>query len=298
MTSKMTYNLKTIAGVAAIASLLLTAVPLPSYAALSSQTRVNIEAGDATNSAPPSLDYMFNLEVDESDNPIGSGDSLALDIRLDALKEAALSYGARGGLATRTFEIRQDLDDKARYLDKVFDFRQLLINAPDGFMIEPPVISEAENNILVGNGGLEAAVTDRMYNINTNVKIVTAPKTWRQYLEREWGVVEPPPNILRPITHKEREIWKQELEKGWIEGYAQAEEVFESDLNMLLSHFRGMVRYKVLLAQGMVSPTITTQTNRGITGGGTQMRIGDRAVQIIDSPKLIPESAEWSPENR
>lgn len=260
---------------------------------------MEIEMGDPTFKPPPSIYELNELEVDEGENPLKKIDkTIAIDVRIDALKEAALSYGARGGLASRTYEIRQELEEKSRYLDKVFNFRQLLISAPDGFLIEPPVISEAENNILVDAGGLEAAVTDRMYNINANVKIVTAPKTWRQYLEREWGEVEPPPDILRPVNRTERKIWIENIKKGWVEGYAQAEEIFESDLALLTAHFRGMVRYRILLAQGMVSPTLTAQTNRGITGGGNQMRIGDRAVQIIDTPKLIPESSEWSPESR
>ncbi len=295
----MRHMLKNILYGALLSSVLVTGSYYnDAHAQFSKKSRMDIEAGDPTFSPPPSLRELNNLEIEEDASLSEIDEDIGFDIRREAIKEAALSYGARGGLATRTYEIRQDLDSKARYLDKVFNFRQLLISAPDGFLIEPPVISEAENNILVDSGGLEAAVTDRMYNINANVKIVTAPKTWRQYLEREWGEVEPPPNILRPRDREERQIWVEQIKKGWVEGYQQADEIFESDLALLLAHFRGMVRYRILLAQGMISPTMTTQTNRGITGGGNQMRIGDRAVQIIDSPKLIPESAEWSPENR
>jgi defect-in-organelle-trafficking protein DotC len=268
------------------------------YAQYSDKDSYNIEKGESTVAAPPEIGVLYNIEVDEDGSPIKEGEGVSLDIRLEAMEEAALSYGARGGLAFRTYEIRQELDQRARYLDKVFNFRQLLIKAPSGFLIEPPVISEAQNNVIVDGGGLEAAVADRMLNINTNAKIVTAPKTWRQYLEREWGEVEPPPNVLRPVTDEERELWVENVSKGWVEGHAQAEDIFSSDLDMLLAHFRGMVRYRVLLAQGMVSPTLAVQTDRGITGGGNQMRIGDRAVQIVDIPQLIPESAEWSPENQ
>ena len=256
-----------------------------------------IERGEATFSAPPEITALYNIEA-ETEIELPPMPPEGTDIRKEAMREAALSYGARGGLAHRTYEIRQDLEDKSRYLDKVFNFRQLLIDAPSGFLIEPPVVSEAENNIIVDNGGLEAAVTDRMFNINANVKIVTAAKTWRQYLEREWGEVEPPPDILRPRTKEERKLWIEHINQGWVEGHSQAEDIFEADLSMLLAHFRGMVRYRILLAQGMISAPMPVQTDRGITGGGDQLRIGDRAVQIIDVPQLIPESSEWSPENR
>jgi defect in organelle trafficking protein DotC len=263
---------------------------------IASAVETEVERGDNTVMPPPAITELRTLEYDEDDAPIKEG--VGLDIRLDAMKEAALSYGARGGLAWRTYQIRMELETKARYMDKVYDFRSLLIEAPSGFLIEPPVISEAENNIIIGGGGMEAAVADRFLNMNTNVRIVTAPRTWRQYLEREWGEVEPPPNILRPVNREEREIWVEEIDKGWKEGIQQADEIFENDLNMLLAHYRGMVRYRMLLAQGMVTPTLAVQTDRGVTGGGNQMRIGDRAVQIVDKPVLVPESAEWLPANR
>ena len=296
----MRLNLKTFSAGTCLAALLL-ASPLTNTAMAQYPTDedvVLLKGANATIEAPPTIGYLNNLEVDDTDETLEEFEKVEFDIRKEAIREAALSYGARGGLAFRTYEIRQELDNKARYLDKVFNFRQLLIKAPSGFLIEPPVITEAENNMLVDNGGMEAAVTDRMYNINTNVKIVTAPKNWRQYLEREWGKVDPPPNILRPVNRVEREIWKEKVAEGWKEGYQQADEVFESDLSLLVAHFRGMVRYRTLLAQGMVSPTMAVQTDRGITGGGNEMRIGDRAVQIVDVPQLIPETTEWSPENR
>ena len=296
MISNIKNPLKVFSQGALIAGLLLAPMSNVAYAQFSSDTNITIETGEVTLTPPPVIRTLFTLEVDEADDPYKEGFEVGLDIRRDALKEAALSYGARGGMAFRTYEIRQELEDKARYLDKVFNFRQLLIKAPSGFLIEPPVVSEADNNVLIN--GLEAAVTDRMYNINSNVKFVSAPKTWRLYLDREWGEVTPPPNILRPINDEERRIWVEKIEEGWIEGYQQAEEIFESDLALLLAEYRGMVRYRVLLAQGMISEPFTALKDRGITGGGSNMRIGDRAVQIIDVPQLIPESAEWSPENR
>jgi hypothetical protein len=64
-------------------------------------------------------------KIPKENKTVESG--MPIDIRRDAMKEAALSYGARGGLAWRTFEIRDEMETRARYMDKVFDFRQLLI---------------------------------------------------------------------------------------------------------------------------------------------------------------------------
>ncbi len=244
--------------------------------------------------SPP---YVYELEALPKLNTIVDDESgLPLDIRLEAQREAALSYGARGGLAYRTWEIRQELEGNSAYLDKVFDFRQLLIPAPSGLLIEPPIISESVNAILIN--GREAAVADRVYNISRNAQIVSAARSWRNYLEREWGEVKPPPDILRPADEIEREQWIVWIDEGWDKGVDQADEIFEQDINQLTAHYQGMVRYRMLLAQGMVSPPYALQVDRGITGGGSRMRVGDRAIEITGMPELMPGTDKWSPANR
>lgn len=234
--------------------------------------------------------YKMPNDSDDSEMPF--------DIRKESLREAALSYGARGGLAARSYEINKNIADRAVYMDKVYDFRQLLIAAPSGFMIEPPIISESLKALLIEGDGQKAAVADAIYQINENVKIVSAPRYWRQYLERTWGTVEEPPEILRPKDSKERADWRINVKLGWDQGYEQADEVFAQDLNRLQSEFSGMVRYRQLLAQGMVSAPFAQQIDRGVTGENATMRVGDRAVVITGVPELITESQRWQPANR
>lgn len=245
---------------------------------------------------PPQLSDLIHIK--KENKVIDNESPLPLDIRGDAIKEAALSYGARGGLAWRTWYIRKELETRARYMDKVFDFRQLLIPAQSGLLIEPPVISEAMDATLIDNRGLDAALADRVLNINQNAKIVTAPRTWRFYLERQWGDTTPPPDILRPANQEERNIWEERVRQGWDKGIEQADEIFQADINKLVADFQGMVRYRSLLAQGMVSPPFATQTDRGVTGDGNTMRIGDRALSITELPKLQTGYSKWQPANR
>lgn len=245
---------------------------------------------------PRTLHELRHLQ--RENKVIEEGINLPFDIRAEAIREAALSYGARGGLAFRTFEIRQELEKRERYMDKVFDFRQLLVPAPSGLLIEPPIINESIDALLIEASGQEAAVSDRIYNIVNNAKIVSTARTWRTYLERSWDQVEPPPDLLRPENDEEREIWIEEVNKGWKEGIAQADEIFEANLARLNADFNGMVRYRVLLAQGMVSPPYALQVDRGITGGGDMLRVGDRAVQITGVPELITGADQWTPANR
>ena len=245
---------------------------------------------------PPSREELEN--VPKLNKVIDEQAGIPFDIRLNAIRQAALSYGARGGLAWRTFHIRQEMDARSTYLDKTFDFRQLLISAPSGLLIEPPVVTESINSLIINGKGDEAAVSDRIYDIVVNARIVAAARSWRNYLERDWGKVADPPDLLRPNNAEEREKWIDWVREGWDEGVRQADDIFRDDLNSLTADYQGMVRYRMLLAQGIVTPPYALQMDRGITGGGEVLRVGDRAVQITGMPALIPGSERWQPANR
>jgi defect-in-organelle-trafficking protein DotC len=282
-----------------LSALRLSGLTLMGVVALSftPQAHASLELAVRDDPPPPGtrpIDLKELQNIQPEDKKIKS-DGLPLDIRRDALKEAAISFGARGGLAWRTFAIQQELMQRARYMDKVYDFRQLLIAAPSGLLIEPPIINEQIKAQIIEGDGQQAAVSDRVYNIINNARIVSTARTWHNYLERDWGAVEPPPDILRPRDAEERAVWIELVTKGWEEGVLQADETFEEDLNILNADFQGMIRYRMLLAQGMVSPPYALQVDRGVTGGGNEMRIGDRAVQITGVPELITGSDQWQP---
>ena len=164
--------------------------------------------------------------------------------------------------------------------------------------MEPPIISEGDNATLIETGGQSAAVADKIFNINRNARIVSTPRTWRAYLEREWGAVAQPPEVLKPRTNAEKKEWVKYLTNGWKEGTAQADEIFQADLNKLVADYTGMIRYRKLLAQGVVSAPYALQVDHGVTGGGDEMRVGDRAVQITGPSVLRTEAYEWQPVSR
>ncbi len=252
------------------------------------------EEDDAISPPPPALTDLQNL----TEGAVGGTEAAGLKIREDALKEAALSYGARGGLAYRTYAIQRMLAEKEAELTRLYNFKRLLIPASSGLLIEPPIVSEALRAVLVAGGGQEAAVSDRILKINRAARIVTAARDWRSYLERDWGKVESPPALLLPKNVSERAEWKRLVAEGWDEGVKQAEEIFQADLDLLNADLVGMVRYRELLQQGMISAPFALHEDRGITGGGDELRIGDRGVSITGPAQLNARGGRWLPAPR
>jgi len=272
-------------------SLLLAAGIVLVLGGLSARAEDAMQPAEASPPPPVMKDLQ---EQQASSNEAAQPEGLGLQIRNDALREAALSYGARGGLAYRTFEIQRRLAEYDASLTKTFAFSRLLIAAPSGLLIEPPIVSEAQRAVIVNGGGQEAAVADRVYRINRAARIVTAPRNWRLYMERDWGKVDPPPGLLLPKDAEERKAWRDSVAEGWAAGIQQAEETFEADLDRMTNDFVGMVRYRELLAQGMISPPYALHQDRGVTGGGSEMRVGDRGITITGPSVLIPRSNKWT----
>ena len=283
---------------AGLAVLLLLAACGPTRGDAPDPMRIDLEGNlkpVVEPSPPPPGLVDLQEQRDTNDMPKGDNSVTAgLQIRRDAMREAALSFGARGGLAFRTFEIQRRLAEYDTSFTKMYDFKRLLIAAPSGLLIEPPVISEGQKAVIVNGGGQEAAVADRIYKINRAARIVTAARDWHLYLERDWGHVDPPPGMLLPSTDEERAQWRAWVSEGWTEGLKQGQEIFEADLIRLTNDIVGMARYRELLAQGMISPPYALQEDRGVTGGGSEMRIGDRGLMITGPSAFIPRSDKWT----
>jgi len=242
-----------------------------------------------SDAVPPSLETLQNAEGAEQKQKVG------FQVRVEAQKEAALSYGLRGGLAWRTFQINQRLERFSNPLSRIYDFRQLLVAAPGGVYVEPPVIEEQLEALKIADAGRSAALTDKVLTITANAKLVTTARDWRNYLIRDWGKPDSPPDILLPNTDEERKNWKNWVKEGWQKGIEQADDIFAEDTSRLTRDFTGMIRYRKLLAEAMVSAPYAGLVERGVTGGGLEMRIGDRAVTITGPAQLKNQSNTWRP---
>jgi len=251
---------------------------------------------------PPEIETLQQLSDSSPNAPSIADDPLhkemALDMRKEAQKEAALSYGARGGLAKRNFQIMERMKGFDAVLDKVFNFRALLIKTASGLLIEPPIVKESQDALVITASGDEAAVADKIFDINKKADIVSAPRDWRQYLVQTWSEVPPPPRVLWPKTKQEQADWSTWVEAGWKAGEEQAEQIFESNVNRLVADYNGMVRYRMLLAQGMISAPYAMHEDRGVTGDKNQMRVGDRAIRITGPSQFLTGAELWKPADR
>jgi len=249
-----------------------------------SSSQVLIIGGDR----PPSLESLQAARPGFNPTPDLTGP------RGEALHQAALSYGARGGLAARGFALNQILRRYESQLDAAYDFRALVVQVGSGqTLMRPPIVTEAQMAFALGDGGQVAHETGRIYEITRQAQLSSAPPNWRSYLVRDWVKPTPPPDDLRPQNKQEVEYWNKWVAEGWGKGERQAVEIFLSDLGRLEGDIIGMARYRVLLRANLVEQPRVTFANRAVDGGRDKMRINDRTIRITDQPGLNANRRQW-----
>ncbi len=221
----------------------------------------------------------------------GSGKSAVGALRAQALRDTALSVGARGGLAWRSAKINAVLLKNQSLLYRIFNFNAMLLDKN----VLPPILTEARNTLSLG-GTDTIRIADRTYQILNQARFVSAAPNWRDYLWLSFTPPETPDRTLLPRTSVERLIWKKYTEEGWRAGMQQAELIFKENMARLQRDFEGMIRYRTLLAQQMVSPPYVAETDMGITGGGSDLTVSDRVLRITAFPTLQNDSQNWKTE--
>ena len=231
--------------------------------------------------APPSLEALQATRPGDQ-----HGDGLKAG-RGDELRQAAMIYGAQGGLAGRAFAINELLRRYEPVLDTSFDFRSLVLPVGNGqTLMRPPIITQAQLAFALGDGGQVARETACIYEITREAQLTSAPPNWREYLVRSWAAPQRPADAALPRTDTEVAYWNKWVAEGWGQGEKQAVDIFLSDLSRLQRDITGMARFRVLLRSGLVEPPRVAFQNRAAEGGRDTLHVGDRVVRITDQPGL------------
>lgn len=211
-------------------------------------------------------------------------------IRNDALRETAMSLGAQSALAQRAKLINAQLTQNEANLDRIFNFNLLLLD----HNVLPPVLERGDNSLNL-DGDNAIRIVDRTYKIVSQARFVTTPPTWRDYLWLGYTQPDVPDGSLLPHTSDERKMWAKYTEIGWQQGLVQGNIIFAQNLARLKRDYSGMILYRTLLAQNMVSPPFVARTNLGITGDSNNLRINDQVLRITALPALKQNSKLWRP---
>lgn len=240
-------------------------------------------SGCATQTPQAMIGYV---NINQMPNDTGT----VSPIKRQALRETAMTLGAQGALAWQGEHIDNALQSESMYLDHIFNFNLLLINNN----VLPPVLVQSDQTLnLAGDNAIRLA--NKTYELVAPARFVTTPPTWRTYLWLNFKKPSLPDHSLLPRNRPESIIWNQYLQEGWQRGMQQADAIFAANLAKLKRDYVGMVLYRKLLEQHMVSAPFIAKANLGVTGDSHQIRIDDQIVRITSNSELQPDANKWKP---
>ena len=256
---------------------------ITSLAALTTGCASTQQSVDTTN-----LNDLQNLT---RENTL-AGSSKVSKIRLDALKETAMTIGAQGGLAYRAAQLDNMTNNDAKNLSQIFNFNGLMLD----HNVLPPVLQQSKQSLNISDPDT-IRIADRTYQILKQARFVTTPPTWRDYLILDYDKPPVPDSTLLPKSDEERDFWIKYVNTGWENGIQQANNIYADSLARLKRDYEGMVLYRKLLAQNMVSSPFVATSDLGITSNAdnSEIHINDQILRITAKPKLNSNFTHWNP---
>lgn len=257
---------------------------------------LSISILSACSHTTKNLDNVNTLDIRQLENirvtpssPSSSGTKTDMSsLRLKVLQESAMSISAQSGLAWSANEINTRLLKDAKYLDSIYNFNAMMLS--HGVM--PPVLEQGDNTLNLADPNT-IRVSDKMYKIVQQAHFATTAPTWREYIILSYYKPELPDKSLLPRNAIEQEVWRKGIRSGWQKGIEQSYTIFQQGLARLNRDYRGMMLYRKLLQQKMISPPFVSRTELGVTGNGTDMRVNDQVLRIVELPQLQTNSRHW-----
>lgn len=218
------------------------------------------------------------------------GTSAFSGLRADAIRQEALSVGAQHGLKWRYDQINALLEhpEISPSLDRIYNFRALQTH----WQVLPPVISEGREAFNKAADGQSARMAMRTWEIIQPARIISAAPHWRDYLIYTMSTPRLPNFALMPTSDSDERLWRSGLCDGWSLGARQADTIFQDNLNRLVRDYTGMLRFRILAAQGIVTMPEVVEGRLGITVNGERMHVDDRVYQIT-APVTWQKSSNW-----
>ena len=239
--------------------------------------------------APPDLESLQAFEPAAAEKTA----AFAAEKRGAAVRLAALGFGARAGLARRSWEIAALLERHGARLSAIYRFRDLMLE-DGGFTVLPPVVAETRRAYRLDGAGVRAASAERVLRIVEPARIVSAPPDWRDWLRRSWPDAAPPAAVLFPRGAEETKRWRRLLAEGWARGAALADDIFAADLDRLNRTFEGVVRWHRLYRAGMVTAPGIETARAGVSGHERLMRIGTASAERARPARFELDARRWA----
>ena len=237
----------------------------------------------AVDKAPPELSDILRT------TPASPDSSGIPTIRFNAIRETAVTYGARAGLSRRTYENLKRLDRLGQSLDVIYNFQALRVEGN----VAPPVLTET-TDVYDQSSDEMLRVIGKVYRIEQQARFIYTTPSWRSYLQVQYDFDRDVVAAVTPQTDEERKLWESGVKEGFALGVRQADDILKENFARLQRDFLGMVKYHEMLVSGMVTKPYVGATKKGVTRAEDgSMHVGEVFLRITATPDFVSEPGKW-----
>ncbi|WP_083253618.1 type IV secretory system conjugative DNA transfer family protein [Pandoraea sp. ISTKB] len=234
-----------------------------------------------------SLQSLSQPAFEQRSAPGAAGGDLG-NFRLNALRDAAIGVGARGGLISETALINETLLSQQRKNDVDFNFSLFMIQG----RVVPPVLNRVDD-IYAQRGDQTIRIAKTEWAFQAQARFTSRAPSWREYLLYDAGQLSPPSAVLYPQNSAERQIWQQAVAEGWANGVKQADEIYQLNLNRLTRDYEGMKNYHVLALKGVVTMPIVARMQMPLNTTGERMSVDESLLRLTVLPSFNTDMKNW-----
>lgn len=234
-----------------------------------------------TNEEGKTAEELIQEEYEKSSN----------DGREQAILLEGMKFGSQSALFERSHKYQSLLNDNKHELSRIFNFHPLLMM---GGRVIPPVVVESDNLSMIEDRYTKRHVK-KSYKIIEQARVVNTPLDWRTYLLFDVPKPIVPSKYALPIkgNTREEQIWANGVAQGWEAGLKQANDIMLQNIRTLERDYVGMIRFKIMLAKGMVTSPIPSNTKLGVTGDVDTLNIGESIFQVVEAPTWNKNAETW-----
>lgn len=250
-------------------------------------------AGGAwAQSSPSVMDQLRNASA--AKGTVAAARAALPPVREAVLRDTARQLGAQAGLAEEGARILRMVEGMARELDNTYRFADVIMSGH----ILPPVISQANDAMSLESTVLRVAT--RVYRMDAPARPVRVAPTWREWLlvglSAGMAPRVPTDPLVLPRNDDEQRYWREQLEEAYAQGVAQAQAIFDVNMNRLQRSYQGMRKFNELHARGMVTAPqlITTQSVIDREDPNT-VAVGTTVFRITQPAAFVEAYERWTP---
>ncbi len=234
-------------------------------------------------------------KVESMPTPSSVGKKINIEkggIRNQAIENANYTHAFQKTVLSEYEKLLSEVYLLEESLNEIFDFNRLVYNGN----LLPPVIEES-HDYLNKTDRKSLVESKSRWKIVKDARVVITVPTWFDYLST--GITSEPlaidPVLFARNPEEELSAKKGRLE-GALEGRKYAEELFKTNLAQLEHDYKGMLKFKKLIAQGMIDEPVLAISKRPVihSQDGKELIVGQKNF-VITKDSQFKGVEDWQP---